>query len=125
MIANDPASDPRHSPLPPGHPPLESFLGLPIRHGQTLVGMVGLANRVGGYNDEYGPVPRADCRCHGAIVEAARMRALQRRVIDELRDAHEPGDSVGRTALGVLANLRGEFRNRLNAIVGNAQSDAG
>lgn len=121
VIANDPASDPRHSPLPPGHPPLESFLGLPIRHGQTMVGMVGLANRVGGYDDEMVEFLAPIAAAYGAIVEAARMRALQRRVIDELRDAHEPGDSVGRTALGVLANWRGEFRNRLNAIVGNAQ----
>ena len=51
VISDDPAHDPRAGGLPPGHPPLETFLGLPFHHGDELVGMVGLANREGGYRD--------------------------------------------------------------------------
>lgn len=50
VIANDPANDPRSGGLPSGHPPLNSFLGLPFFQGTNLVGMVGVANRPGGFD---------------------------------------------------------------------------
>ena len=48
VIANDAGHDPRAGGVPPGHPPLKAFVGLPFHHGDALVGMVGLANRKGG-----------------------------------------------------------------------------
>lgn len=48
-ISNDPLNDPHRGGLPPGHPPLESFAGLPILFGEQMVGMMGLANREEGY----------------------------------------------------------------------------
>ena len=50
VIANDPAHDPRRGGLPSGHPPLRAFLGIPFFHGDQMIGMVGLSNRVGGYD---------------------------------------------------------------------------
>ncbi len=50
VVANTPATDPRRGGLPPGHPEMRAFLGLPIKSGDELVGMVGLANRPGGYD---------------------------------------------------------------------------
>jgi len=50
VIANDPPGDPRRGGLPAGHPPLRSFLGLPIGTDQSVHAMVGLANRRGGYD---------------------------------------------------------------------------
>jgi len=52
VIANEPASDPRRGGLPDGHPPLDSFLGMPVRAGDEVVGMVGIANRASGYDME-------------------------------------------------------------------------
>ena len=51
VVANEPATDPRRGGLPAGHPALNAFLGLPLHHGEQLVGMVGIANRPGGYDD--------------------------------------------------------------------------
>jgi len=52
VIANEPATDPRRGGLPPGHPPLDRFLGIPFqRPGAGMIGMVGVANRPGGYDD--------------------------------------------------------------------------
>ena len=50
VISNDPARDPRRGGLPPGHPPLRAFLGLPLKHGAEVVGVIGLANRPGGFD---------------------------------------------------------------------------
>jgi PAS domain S-box-containing protein len=50
VIANAPANDARSGGLPPGHPPMDAFLGIPIASGGRLVAMVGMANRPGGYS---------------------------------------------------------------------------
>ncbi len=50
VIANKPSDDPRSGGLPKGHPPLNSFLGLPFYTGNELQGVVGIANRCDGYN---------------------------------------------------------------------------
>ena len=50
VISNQPASDPRSGGLPPGHPRLESFAGLPIYWGGEMVAMLGLANRRSGFD---------------------------------------------------------------------------
>ncbi|MBO6561946.1 MAG: PAS-domain containing protein [Nisaea sp.] len=52
LISNAPAAHPRSGGLPEGHPPLNAFLGLPIRVGGKMIGMFGLGNRAGGYNAE-------------------------------------------------------------------------
>ncbi len=53
VIANHPATDPRRGGLPHGHPAMHAFLGIPFRYGEKLVGMVGVANRPGGYDEDY------------------------------------------------------------------------
>ena len=49
MIFDDPPNDPRRTGIPPGHPPLTSFLGIPLIAGGECVGQVGLANAPGGF----------------------------------------------------------------------------
>ena len=51
VVANNPATDPRRGGLPEGHPAMHAFLGLPLCHNDQLVGMVGMANRPGGYDE--------------------------------------------------------------------------
>ncbi|MFN3188932.1 MAG: response regulator [Aureliella sp.] len=52
LIANDAANHPAARGIPNGHPPLKSFLGIPIHYGKQLVGLIGLANRPNGYSQE-------------------------------------------------------------------------
>ena len=49
VISNEPSSDSRRGGLPKGHPELRAFLGVPFYRGDKMIGMVGLANREGGY----------------------------------------------------------------------------
>jgi PAS domain S-box-containing protein len=49
LFTNDPTHHPDRVGLPVGHPPLESFLGVPLIHEGRTIGMIGLANRPGGY----------------------------------------------------------------------------
>jgi hypothetical protein len=50
VISNEPANDPRSGGLPKGHPPLNTFMGLPFYGGGQLLGMVGIANRQPSYD---------------------------------------------------------------------------
>ncbi|GAA6616355.1 sensor histidine kinase [Scytonema sp. NUACC26] len=51
VIANNPATDFRRGGILEGHPPLNAFLGLPFFYKENqLLGMVGIANRPGGYD---------------------------------------------------------------------------
>lgn len=52
LIANDAQHDPRGTGFPPGHPEVRHFLGIPIRHGSERIGLIGLGNRPGGYDEE-------------------------------------------------------------------------
>ena len=49
LLTNAPSGDPRSAGLPKGHLPLNNFLGVPIRLEGEVVGMIGVANRPGGY----------------------------------------------------------------------------
>lgn len=73
VIANDPYHDPRRGGLPEGHPRMDAFLGLPFYRGEQLIGMVGIANRTGGYDQgivDYLQPFLATC---GNIIEAHRL----------------------------------------------------
>jgi PAS domain S-box-containing protein len=52
LLTNDPESHPDSIGTPSGHPPLTAFLGVPLIHHGKTQGMVGLANREGGYTQE-------------------------------------------------------------------------
>lgn len=49
VLANDPAKHPGAGGTPPGHPALTSWLGVPIHSKSEVVGVLGMANRPGGY----------------------------------------------------------------------------
>lgn len=75
VIANQPASDPRRGGLPPGHPPLNAFLGLPIKVGGRMVGMIGIANRAGGYDQQLIDLLDPLISTIGQLIEARRAQA--------------------------------------------------
>lgn len=52
VISNDPSVDPRRCGIPDGHPPLNAFMGIPFYNGTVMVGMLGVANRQGGYDTD-------------------------------------------------------------------------
>ncbi len=50
IISNNPDSDSRRCGLPPGHPLLHTFMGIPIRSGNEIIGVMEMANRPQGYD---------------------------------------------------------------------------
>ncbi|MBF0317535.1 MAG: GAF domain-containing protein [Nitrospirae bacterium] len=80
VISNDPLTDPRSGGLPQGHPPINSFLGMPFYGGNTVVGMVGIANKPGGYRDEHVEFLQPLMSTCGNIIMACKGEQLRRQI---------------------------------------------
>jgi GAF domain-containing protein len=52
IMTNDPASHESSAGIPPGHPPLDAYLGVPLLVNDVLIGMFGISNRPEGYDQE-------------------------------------------------------------------------
>lgn len=52
IISNEYATDQRRGGLPDGHPSITTYMGIPVYSQEKLIGLVGLANRLGGYSEK-------------------------------------------------------------------------
>jgi len=84
VLANDPGNDPRSGGLPKGHPPLDKFLGLPFYSGDTMLGVVGIANKKDGYNESLINYLAPFLSVCGNIIQAYRNNQQQQVVQQEL-----------------------------------------
>ncbi len=89
VVSNMPAVDPRRGGLPEGHPPLRSFLGLPFHSATEMVGMVGIANRPGGYDAEVIAFLQPFLATCSALLQGLRTEQRRRRAEEELRRSVE------------------------------------
>jgi PAS domain S-box-containing protein len=103
VLCNDPTSDKRSGGLPKGHPALHTFMGIPVHFGDKLVGMIGVANRKGGYDKALADFLQPLVKTYGHAIEVYSVN----------RQRNE--------ALSSLAESEGRFRHfselSLNAIV--------
>lgn len=103
VIANQPATDPRRGGLPPGHPPLDRFMGLPCFGGGQMLGMIGVANRADGYDDVLA------CRLEPLLATCANL-LLAHRTLREREDAADKlRDSEARLLLALHAGRLGTW----------------
>jgi PAS domain S-box-containing protein len=65
---------------PRGFPPLKNFLGVPVYHGNELVGMYGLANRTQGFDRELADQLRPFSGTYGVLLNAQTLRDKQIRM---------------------------------------------
>lgn len=77
LIVNDPASHPDRVGLPEGHPPLTSFLGVPLKQAGKTFGIIALGNKEGGYDLKDQEAVEA---LSVAIVEALMRKRAELRV---------------------------------------------
>lgn len=72
IIANEPSNDSRACGIPQGHPPLNSFMGIPFYAEETLLGVVGIANRKGGYHQSLAKSLNPFLDTCGILIQAYR-----------------------------------------------------
>ncbi|KQO16981.1 EAL domain-containing protein [Acidovorax sp. Leaf78] len=84
VLTNDALQDPRSAGTPPGHPPLSTYLGLPIHAAGELVALVGLANRSEGYTAADVEFLQPLLNTIGQLEMARRAELARRKVEAEL-----------------------------------------
>ncbi len=85
VISNDPSNDPRRGGLPEGHPHLNAFLGLPFSRDKKMLGMVGIANRPGGYDEKIVDYLKPFLVTCANIIESYRNEERRKEIEEQLR----------------------------------------
>jgi len=83
-ISNDVINDPRRVGQPNGHPPVRTYLGVPLRVGSEVIGMVGVANRKEGYSDDEGRLLSTFANQAAVAIDNARLYESQKDLIRRL-----------------------------------------
>ena len=80
VLSNFEPDDPRRKGTPNGHPPIETFLAMPLFHAGDVIGVIGLANREQGYGMQMAKALTPVWLSCAQLVNAQRVkRALQQR----------------------------------------------
>jgi signal transduction histidine kinase len=87
-ISNDVLHDPDRVGQPRGHPPVRTFMGVPLQVGDRVIGMIGVANKPSGYITDEERLLTTFANQVAVAIENARLYEDQRRMIDELEQLH-------------------------------------
>lgn len=121
LITNDPAHHPHATGVPDGHPPLESFAGLPVMVRDQVVGVLGLANRPGGYSDQLATWMELFLSTCAAVITHVRGTRERREVMERLSTASRKAEQANAAKDAFLSSMSHEIRTPLNGILGFSQ----
>ena len=106
VISNASQSDPRASGRPAGHPPLNSFLGIPVFRGRTLVGQLGVSNRVGGYDEDVVVQLEPFVIAIGSLIDASRAHRERGQAEAERRHSEQESRQRSTELAALVGGLR-------------------
>jgi PAS domain S-box-containing protein len=115
VISNDPAHDPRRGGLPEGHPPLDTFLGMPLYRAKKLVGAIGIANRPGGYDENLVNYFQSFFVSCANIIEAYRSDQNRKQAVEEINRNYDVQSTLSAILQTSLKNI--SFEEILSTIL--------
>ncbi|CAI7923613.1 unnamed protein product, partial [Closterium sp. NIES-54] len=104
-ISNHPLSDPQSSGTPPGHPPLHSFLSVPVFMGTELVGVWMVANKEGGYKEDIVHATEALSATLGQILFGISKRKRRMEAKSKLYEGRVPAAGESRLVVDALGTV--------------------
>lgn len=79
VISDNVKADPRKGGTPSGHPPISTYIGIPVFAGDSLVGLIGLANRPAGFSMQFAQSLAPLTSTVGTLIERKRLYAERAR----------------------------------------------
>ena len=92
VISNRPHDDPDHGGISACPPKLNSYLGLPFFRSSKMIGMVGLANCPGGYQDDVVQSLEPVIQASASVIQAFRIERERTEQEERLRISEERFD---------------------------------
>jgi PAS domain S-box-containing protein len=90
LISNDPSSHQDSVGLPEGHPPLKTFLGVPLYRDNRVSGMIALANKEGGYIEDDLEAVEAVSSTIDAVLKSKRTEKKLEQQAQEILELSTP-----------------------------------
>jgi signal transduction histidine kinase len=84
-ISNDVPRDPLSVGTPPGHPTVHTFLGVPLHVGPTVIGMIGVCNKHGGYDGDDDRLLSTFANQVAVAIDHGQLIDRQRQMIERLQ----------------------------------------
>jgi GAF domain-containing protein len=116
-ISNDVENDPGRIGQPPGHPRVRTFLGVPLRVGDEVIGMIGVANNEKGYVADDERLLSTFANQVAVAIDNAMLHQRDREMIAKLQQLHQHMSDAEREQLLALEREQtaAAFRVDLNS----------
>jgi PAS domain S-box-containing protein len=105
VLSNDPSKDARRGGLPQGHPALNAFLGLPIESQGEMIGMIGIANRPGGYDREVASFVQPLLLTCGSFIRTLRIENKRSAAERRLREKEARNQAILESSLDAIITI--------------------
>ncbi|MGZ5007370.1 MAG: EAL domain-containing protein [Methylobacter sp.] len=105
------------------HSPRQDFIGLPVRHGTTLIGIVGIANRPDTYDaSAVAGFLQPFTDTYASILDASRQRHFRQQAIADLQQAKDNAEQNNQAKSKLLADWELALRKPLTALFTHSQA---
>lgn len=121
ILNNHMDSATRASYLPPGHPVLTRYLGIPIIDQGEVIGMYAIANAPQDYTEDLAEWLEPFTATCALLIRLYRQLQERESINQQLRSARDEAEQASKAKSDFLSSMSHELRTPMNAILGFAQ----